>query len=343
MLLGVAMLNLVIIMAVCAHEGMPPISYLWLTGFLLYCVVRIVYWVRRLRQPHEYGNIARTLQITGVVSLLMMAALSTATVTAFVTDLIQSQLLFPMFLGFGTTAIAHCLYTLRPTAISMIVVGLFPSSLAMIWKGPFDAQMLGVSMVFLGFLMIRFVAKQYDQLVESLLLAEENRRLAHTDALTGLANRRATMAAIDEAIATDRHFGIALIDLDGFKLVNDMLGHHVGDYLLCEVADRLRGAAIAGDHVGRLGGDEFIALFHDVDGEADCSVRANTLLTALCRSVEIDGQRLKFGASLGFAVWGQHGLSIAELLHNADDALYDAKRTPAGRIPDKGRASRAAA
>ncbi len=343
MLLAVAALNTLIIMAVCANEKLPLNSYAWMSGLVAYCIIRIVVWVRRLRKPVNESDLPRLLKMNLAVSLTMITVLGIATTVTFVNGTFHSMLLIPMSLGFGTTSIAHCLYTLRPAAIGTTIMGLFPSSIAMIVIGPFEAQMLGIGMISVGILMVRFVAEQYDQLITGLTLAEENQRLALTDPLTGLSNRRATMAALDAEVAMGNNFAVALIDLDGFKHINDALGHHIGDDLLCEIAKRLDDATQLGDEVGRLGGDEFIALFRNVADEADCSARSNILLTALCRPVCIEGQRLNFGASLGFAVHGLHAQQVEKLLQSADRALYAAKRSPVRTFTSDNRALRRAA
>lgn len=343
MLLSVAALNTIIIMAVCAHDNMPLSSYLWMSGLVVYCVIRIGLWVRRLRKPIPPDQISKLLRMNVIASLGMMVGLGIATTYTFVAGTFQSILLIPMSLGFGATSIAHCLYTLRPAAIGTVIIGLVPSSIAMILVGPFEAQMLGVAMISVGVLMVRFVAEQYDQLITGLTLADANQRLALSDPLTGLANRRAIMAALDGEVAEGRSFAVALIDLDGFKQVNDSLGHHVGDLLLCEIGERLSEAADLGDDIGRLGGDEFIVLFRNVADEGECSARANVLLGALCAPVEIGGERLRFGASLGFAVHGPHGDNVEQLLHSADEALYAAKRSAGGANPANGRSARLAA
>lgn len=343
MLLAVAAMNTLVIMAVCANEGLPKSSYMWLSGLVAYCIIRNILWAHRVRKPTNVEGIARTLRLNIFAALVMIAFLGFATTYTFVAGTFNSMLLIPMSLGFGTTSIAHCLYTLRPAAIGTILLGLFPSSLAMMMVGPFEAQMLGIAMMSVGVLMIRFVAEQYDQLIAGLILADENQRLALTDPLTGLANRRAMMAELDAECGSNARFAVALIDLDGFKQVNDAHGHHVGDHLLCEIGIRLEAAAKVGDAVGRLGGDEFIALFRNSSDEADCALRANALLSALCRPVCFEGRRLNFGASLGFAVHGLHGDQIAKLLQSADRALYAAKRTPKAIGASDGRAVRRAA
>lgn len=343
MLLTVAALNTGIIMAVCAQEGMDFRHYGWMASLIFYCCVRIGYWIKRADTPYTAAEIPRLLARNMVAALAMITVLGLITAVTFVAGTFQSMLLIPMSLGFGAVSIAHCLYTLRPAAIGTVLMGLFPSSLAMILIGPFEAQMLGLAMISVGALMIRFVTAQYDQLIDSLLLAEENRRLAHTDPLTSLANRRATMAALDEAARDEQNFAVALIDLDGFKAVNDQFGHYSGDALLVEVAQRLSAAVAAHDHVGRLGGDEFIVLFRELDGEADCAARSTSMLTALCRPVLLDEKPVKFGASLGFAIYRVHGESVSELLQSADQALYAAKRkAKAGAAADRSANAQAA-
>jgi diguanylate cyclase (GGDEF)-like protein len=343
MLLAVAALNTLIIMAVCANDGLPFRTYGWMSLLLLYCFVRLIIWSRMLRKAVDPARIPSTLKMSVRASLIMVSVLGLDAAYTFVIGMFNAKLLIPVSLCFGAMAISHCLYTLRTAAIGAIIMGLFPSAIAMLVVGEFEAQMLGCSIISVGILMVRFVAEQYDQLIAGLLLADENRRLALTDPLTGLANRRATMAALDTEVEAGSNFAVALIDLDGFKQVNDALGHHVGDYLLCQIASRLEAAAEAGDEVGRLGGDEFIALFRNVTGEDDCAARSTALLGALCRPVGYEGQRLSFGASLGFAVYGLHGAQVEQLLQSADRALYAAKRTPDMAVVNSSQAARRAA
>lgn len=326
MLLSVAAMNTLVIMAVCANQRLSLSSYIWLSGLVAYCVIRNFFWIRRMRKPFNPVGIARMLRLNTMAALMMILFLGFATTYTFVAGTFDSMLLIPVSLGFGTTSIAHCLYTLRPAAIGTILLGLFPSSIAMMIVGQFEAQMLGVAMASVGVLMVRFVAEQHDQLITNLQLAHDNQRLALTDPLTGLANRRAILVVLDDAELQNSDFAVALIDLDGFKQVNDTFGHHVGDYLLCETARRLESAVQSGDIVGRLGGDEFVIIFCGSADEADCSARTNAVLGTLCRPVFYEDQRLKFGASLGFAISGMHAANVAGLLQSADHALYAAKR-----------------
>lgn len=328
MLLSVAALNTIIIMAVCANDGLPVSHYGWMSILVLYCAVRIGFWIWQLHRPIEPHRIPHLLRMNMGASLIMIAGLGVATTGTFLAGTFRSELLIPMSLGFGATSIAHCLYTLRPAAIGTVVMGLFPSSIAMIAVGNFDAKMLGLAMISVGALMLRFVVAQNDQLISRLHLEKQNHDLANTDALTGLANRRAIMQALGdaEALGEGGKFGVALLDLDGFKQVNDTMGHHAGDELLLQVGNRLRGAVDAGDQVGRLGGDEFVLLLRHVDGPSDLSGRCSAALAALCQPLDIGGAVVPVAASLGHALFPIDGDNIETLLKNADKALYVAKR-----------------
>lgn len=340
MLLGVAAINTAILMAVCAHEGLPLRNYAWMSVLIGYCAVRILFWTRQWRGAPSADRIPRLLRMNVIAALGMISVLGLLTSVTFAAGTFQSMLLVPMSLGFGAASIAHCLYTLRPAAIGTIIMGMGPSSLTMLAVGPFEAQMLGVAMFSVGMLMIRFVVQQYDQLINNLELAEENRRLAHVDSLTGLANRRAVMAALDEAAQDGEGFGVALIDLDGFKAVNDTHGHAAGDALLRTVATRLETAVAAPDLVGRLGGDEFIVILRNAPDDADLARRGNGLLIALCRPVTLGDRPVRFGASLGFARHDPAAGDIESMLHAADEALYAAKRralVDAGALPHSAR------
>jgi diguanylate cyclase len=330
MLLSVAALNTLIIMALCAHDNIPLRNYSWMSLLVLYCVIRIYAWWRRSKRPVISADIPRLLKINVAVPLVMMAFLGCATTATFIAGTFKSMLIIPVSLGFGATSIAHCLYTLRPAAIGTLVIGIFPTSIAMMVFGNFDAAMLAVAMLSVAVLMIRFVSEQYDQLIASLFLEHQIRELANTDPLTGLANRRAIMSELDSALkafeAGAESFGVALLDLDGFKEINDQMGHHAGDAVLQKVAERLSVAATQGDTVGRLGGDEFIVLMRGLTQANEISARTTAMLATLCQPVDIMGNRLSIAASLGYAQHPSDGADIEAMLHAADTALYAAKR-----------------
>jgi diguanylate cyclase (GGDEF)-like protein/PAS domain S-box-containing protein len=159
-------------------------------------------------------------------------------------------------------------------------------------------------------------------------------RLALQDALTGLANRVVFHERLElylaQAVRERRNVGVVLIDLDGFKEVNDTLGHEAGDRLLVEVAERLRTSARASDTVARLGGDEFAIALSNVAGSGDVSGQVARLLDALAEPFELAGHVLRPRGSVGVALT-EHGETAEVLLRNADLAMYDAKAAGKGR------------
>jgi diguanylate cyclase len=330
MLLAVAALNVLIIMVVCFERGVPIGRFGWLGILVVYCVGRIVMWTRHSRQPFDPAQMTRLLRHTVIATLVMISVLGIVTAVIFVADFIDSGLLIPMSLGFGATSIAHCLYSLRPAAIGALVLGLVPPSLAMLFGGAFDAQMLALSMLSVGFLMTRFVAAQYDNLIARLILEQQFEVLANTDPLTGLANRRAVMGRLDGLHLAHAPFAVALLDLNGFKQVNDTLGHHIGDALLVEVGARLSSGVGADHFVGRLGGDEFIAVWPGKSDARAISGLSVALLARLSQPTQIDGHTIPIGCSLGSAISGVDGDTVDALLQHADRALYAAKRESAG-------------
>jgi diguanylate cyclase (GGDEF)-like protein/PAS domain S-box-containing protein len=154
--------------------------------------------------------------------------------------------------------------------------------------------------------------------------------MAHHDALTGLANRVLFLKSVDEALARmKRHgdrFNILLLDLDQFKIVNDTLGHPVGDALLKEAAQRLRGCTRETDLVARLGGDEFAILQRADDEQGEAALDfAGRLIAALREPYDLDGNKITAGTSIGVALVPQDGDNADQLMKNADLALYRAK------------------
>lgn len=160
--------------------------------------------------------------------------------------------------------------------------------------------------------------------------------LAHNDALTKLPNRALFMDRLNMALAQAQRdealIAVLLLDLDDFKQVNDTLGHEIGDALLVEVARRLRKCARSADTVARLGGDEFGIIQARTETVAETGMFAERLLEALVEPVVIDGEILPIGASIGATVFPNDAQDGAELLKNADLAMYRAKDEDRGNF-----------
>ncbi len=166
-------------------------------------------------------------------------------------------------------------------------------------------------------------------------LVEEMAYLAQHDPLTGLGNRTVLMERMAHAVRPSRRDWtppvVLYADLDGFKKVNDRLGHATGDRLLIAVADRLRSCTRETDTVARLGGDEFAVLVEECAGDAEAAELADRILAALSQPFEVDGYDIRISGSIGLA-FGRGIADSADLLRNADLALYRAKTRGRSRV-----------
>jgi diguanylate cyclase (GGDEF)-like protein len=157
--------------------------------------------------------------------------------------------------------------------------------------------------------------------------------LAHHDPLTRLPNRVLFHDRIQQALArVDRGHGFAVLclDLDRFKMVNDTLGHPIGDGLLRQVAERLQACVREGDSVARLGGDEFAVILLNLDDPAAVDALATRIIEVLSTGYEIEGHQISIGTSIGMALSPADGTAPYELLKKADTALYGAKANGRG-------------
>ena len=159
-------------------------------------------------------------------------------------------------------------------------------------------------------------------------------RTARTDPLTGVANRLLVRELLEEALLghVDRSNGCALllVDLDRFKLVNDTMGHAVGDQLLCEVAGRLQNAVTGGGRVGRLGGDEFAVVWTGPSDDESLGELSRRLIAELSRPFSVGAATMNIGATIGIARGCRDGRREEQLMRSADLALYRAKEEGRG-------------
>lgn len=160
--------------------------------------------------------------------------------------------------------------------------------------------------------------------------------LAHHDALTGLGNRLLFDKQLNDAIAHRQRSGgdlaVTLIELDGFKTINDTLGHGTGDAVLKNVASRLRNALREGDKVGRLGGDEFAVIQFGAKQPTEAAALATRLIELIRNPFSIDNQSMVISASIGIAVASGDYQNSAQLLRAANLAMYRAKADGGGRF-----------
>jgi diguanylate cyclase (GGDEF)-like protein/PAS domain S-box-containing protein len=161
-----------------------------------------------------------------------------------------------------------------------------------------------------------------------------NQHQALHDALTGLANRTLFRNRIDQAVTarrqTDGHAAVMVIDLDGFKEINDSMGHAAGDDLLVELGRRLDAALRTSDTAARLGGDEFGVLLPDASGTDDVGRAVRRIQAAIENPITLHGLELSLEASIGIALYPDDGKDVETLLRCADSAMYHAKAEKSG-------------
>lgn len=171
---------------------------------------------------------------------------------------------------------------------------------------------------------------------ESRQSEERIRHLAQFDALTDLPNRLLVFDRLGQALTLARRhqrpLALLFIDLDDFKPINDGWGHAEGDAVLVEVGRRLRSSVRSADTVGRVGGDEFLVVLHEVDGPAGARVVAEKILEALRRPIEVGDRRHRISSSIGLALYPEHGEDADTLTNRADTAMYAAKAAGRDRV-----------
>ena len=159
---------------------------------------------------------------------------------------------------------------------------------------------------------------------------------ARHDALTGLPNRNVAEDRLEQALARAQRrrqmFAVVVIDLDGFKAVNDNFGHHAGDELLRLAAARLRGRIRHSDTLSRIGGDEFLAIIEDCASDSAAQSVGESLVASLQEPFNVDGKPVSISGSVGIAMYPIDGEHAAELKRNADQAMYRAKASGRGKI-----------
>jgi diguanylate cyclase (GGDEF)-like protein len=260
--------------------------------------------------PYEQGHVALYISITVIACIFCLMSLPQAA-------LLGCLLVTGPYLAYY--------FSQRSTVWSAIAINIALVSLVMV-----QVILNG----FKGFVeLIRSQRDMAAKTAEAERLGEENARLAMTDSLTGLPNRRYFFtrleAAIEAARDTDTRFAVGVLDLDRFKPINDTYGHVLGDRLLAEVGRRLSVFTSSDVIVARLGGDEFgIILFSECDtaaavGESFCRV--------ICHPYKVDELRITIGCSGGFAIFPDAGRSAHALFDRSDYALYHVKSEERGR------------
>lgn len=323
--------------------GVAP---LWLCvhvplAFTAICAGRLYVWWRSRHASPTHAEARKALVRTNQFAALMSVTITMwALALSYYGD--QSRINnIAFFMAITGVSVVVCLLHLRSAAFTVALViavpfivrfglELSPSSIAM-----------AINMLFVTATLLVVVAVQSGHFANAIdartkleLANRENFRLANRDSLTGLNNRRRFFSRLEEvferAQAQGRCLAVGILDLDGFKPVNDLYGHVVGDALLLEVGQRLTELADETVHVSRLGGDEFALIFLDCGDDAALLRKGEELCAALRRPVALADATVRISASMGLAVFPELADNALQLYERADYALYNGKRARRG-------------
>ncbi len=264
------------------------------------------------------------LEAIGLITNLLMYA----NVVAYMMLRFEEQKLIYfvlMAVVFSTTGV-----TLRATLASVVI-----SIASMFWFAQqaapeiaYQFAFIGVATSFASLGMATLLRKAILRQIDARLFADQ---LAALDSLTGIANRRSIFARIDKLVDERTPCWIGILDLDGFKSINDIYGHAVGDHVLCEVVDRLGERNDPDIQFGRIGGDEFAVLIIGERDAAEVEKFGNSLIEAISRPYDMQPLQLSLGGTIGFAQFPAMGESTRQIYEKADFALYRGKQFSRGQ------------
>jgi diguanylate cyclase (GGDEF)-like protein len=324
-------------------------------GFILLVIIvaRLVHWVMTSRRTLAPERIQFELKRTIVLAFVISVGFCAWAMQLFGVVDEAERYLVVLFVGMTCIGCAHGLSSLPSAARIPLVCMAMPFTILLIATGGSGMTAAGISLGIATLISLRMLHRQhtgFSELVRSrteIALERERaeaaqrraveeqdraRTIAATDPLTCLPNRRALLDAMGRLGAGGGHAGtIAMVDLDGFKPINDTFGHASGDAVLKQVGTRLRAAAGEGGFVARMGGDEFaILLPHCADAEA-ASAAGQAICAALGAPMQIYGRELRLTGSCGLAILESAAIEPGDALARGDTALYTAKQKGRGR------------
>ena len=304
------------------------------------CLLRVLFWFRTRNivpsPEHAHAALQRANRLAGGIAIAF--TLWSFALVPYGDAYTRSHVAF--YMAITVISCIFCLMYVRSAAfiVTLIVNGAFIAFFISTAQPTFVAIAINVLLVCAGMLSILLTNyRNFESMVVSKqrsdALSGENFRLANLDSLTGLANRRGFFVdlevELEKARAGGKRLALGVMDLDGFKPVNDLYGHSVGDRLLVEVANRLS-ATLTGSTSYRLGGDEFAIIAPLPSENAQLVINASAVLTRLKEPYHMPEGTVHISASMGIAVFPDLALSREQLFDRADYALYHAKKRQRG-------------
>ncbi|WP_454253455.1 putative bifunctional diguanylate cyclase/phosphodiesterase [Pseudomonas sp. Marseille-Q7302] len=307
----------------------------------LFGVIRATEWIRTRNQPRSPAQMLTALKRTNGLAPVVALAFTAWPLALFPYGDSYTQAHVAFYMAITVIGCIFCMMHLLPAALATTAVVntafvVFFASTGII---TFVATAIDVLLVSIAMLIIlRAQYADFTRLVnmqaQTAKLSEENLKLANEDSLTGLANRRQFFSRLDTLLAHAREqetrLAVGLIDLDGFKPVNDLYGHRVGDRLLHQVGQRLTGLLDDDMHLARLGGDEFSLIITQAMSDDQLRAFGEKLCASLSEPFLLVDIPIQISASLGIATFPDQASSATEIYEYADYALYQSKRHRSG-------------
>lgn len=337
-----AMLLINMALVVLTHVGTAPrsLTLAFPLALTLVCGVRLIYWWRSRTATPDAERACRDLNRTNRLAALLATGFVAWGLLLFPHGSPLQQAHVAFFIAITMLGCIVFLLHLRQAMVAVAVFGNlgFVGFFAATGVPTFVAMAINAALVTLALLFVLLGHyRDFTQLVEARVQAEQlgadNLRLAKLDSLTQLPNRRGFFAQLEHCCAHARHAGrrvaVGILDLDGFKPVNDLYGHAAGDHLLTQVGQRLQALAGAQVFLARLGGDEFALIFDDCSDDELIALgqRACSLLR---QPFDLGENTLQVAASMGLATYPDLADNATDLYAYADYALYHGKRSHRG-------------
>ena len=332
------------------HYGKAPD---WLTLYLpggldAICLGRMAMWWRTQGRTVREDQAIRRLRSTIVLAGLLGIGFVSWSIWLFPYGdaYMQGQVIF--FTGVTVIGCGFCLMHLRPAALLVMTLVVLPFTAFLLSSGHVVLVSIAINFFIVSVAVTFMLLSNYSDFekrvisetalrakqAELQVMSDTNFRNSNIDSLTGLPNRRCFFSELNHQITAGDtpNLIVAILDLDGFKQINDVHGHPAGDRLLRQVGERLRAHLHPGIFLGRLGGDEFVMIAPRLRTPQTAADAGNELTAVFSSPFEFDGITVKIGCSIGYAEYPTKARSADELFERADYALFFAKKHGRGEV-----------
>lgn len=335
--------------AITHYGKAPDFLTLYLPGCLdAICLLRMAIWWRSHGRSVSLEQATERLRSTIVLAGLLALGFVTWSVGLFFYGdaYMQGQIIF--FTGCTVIGCGFCLMHLRPAVFLVMAVVVIPFTVFLLASGNVVYMAIAINFLIVSIAVMFMLLTNYADFekrvnsekalrakqAELQVMSDTNFRNSNIDSLTGLPNRRCFFGNLNELLAAgeDARLIIAILDLDGFKQVNDVHGHPAGDRLLQQVGHRLRAHMHPSIFLGRLGGDEFVIIAPRERAPDTAAAAGDELAALFMAPFEVDDITVKIGCSIGYAEYPSAAKSADELFERADYALFFAKKHGRGTV-----------